>query len=561
MRLGDILARKGRADAAAIEAALERHAGEGRRIGEILVAERLVSEKDVLEALAEQWSLPWLSAIPEEALDPSLVAQLPVEWARRHSILPAHVNGRPSAVIDDPARIAELEQLSLILGASVEPVLAPRAEIQRAIDRVYAQRSESAGDLIREITAAAPREAVSPAASPAEDLLRDAEGAPVTRLVNQILLDAARTNASDVHLEPFENHLRIRFRMDGRLYDRPSPPKHLEAALTSRLKVMARLDIAEKRLPQDGSARVRIGDRELDIRVSTVPVAEGERIVLRLLRRESAAHSLEELGLRHQAAAAFRRLLALPQGMVLVTGPTGSGKTTTLYAALRELDTDRLNVMTIEDPIEYQLPSISQIQVNPRIELTFARCLRHVLRQDPDVILVGETRDLETAEIAVRAALTGHLVFTTLHTNDAPSAPQRLMDMGVPPYLLADALCGVLAQRLVRRLCLYCREEAVISEAEAAPWGPCAESLAGQRHFRARGCERCLEGYAGRTGIFELLLINTEAAECIRAGARRDALRAAAKAAGARSLMEDGLVRVREGETSLAELARVIGVA
>jgi len=323
---------------------------------------------------------------------------------------------------------------------------------------------------------------------------------------------------------------------------------------------MARLDIAEKRLPQDGSARVRIGDREMDIRVSTVPVAEGERIVLRLLKREAAAHSLEDLGMRDRPAAAFRRLLERPQGMVLVTGPTGSGKTTTLYAALRELDTDRMNVMTIEDPIEYQLPSISQIQVNPRIELTFARCLRHVLRQDPDVILVGETRDLETAEIAIRAALTGHLVFTTLHTNDAASAPQRLIDMGVAPYLLADALCGVLAQRLVRRLCPHCREEAVVSEAEASAWGAAAARLAGRRHFRARGCAHCLEGYAGRLGLFELLLVDAHAAECIRSGARRDALRSCADSAGLPSLVEDGLARALEGETSLAELARIVGV-
>jgi len=564
MRLGEILSRRGRVRPAEIEAALTRHAGEGLRVGEALRAEGLATEQDILEALAEQWALPFVAEVSDDLLDPSLITTVPVEWARRTSILPVRWEGKPAALLDDPGKIGELDPLAVRLGVTLIPILAPGAAIRRAIERVYAQRTESAAELMADLEATRTEPAVRAAAgatsSGAEDLLSAAEGAPVTRLVNAILLEAARSNASDIHLEPFEDHLRLRFRVDGRLYDRPSPPKHLEDALISRLKVMAHLDIAERRLPQDGSARVRIGDQEMDIRVSTVPSAEGERIVLRLLRRESAARTLEDLGMRPAPAAAFRRLLTRPQGMVLVTGPTGSGKTTTLYAALRELDTDRMNVMTIEDPIEYQLPSISQIQVHPRIGLTFARCLRHVLRQDPDVILVGETRDAETAEIAVRAALTGHLVFTTLHTNDAASAPQRLMDMGVPPYLLADALAGVLAQRLVRRLCPHCREEAILGAAEAAPWGSAAERFVGRRHFRARGCDRCREGYAGRIGIFELMTIEEKAAELIRAGARRDALRACAAATGGLSLLEDGLARVLEGDTSLAELARVIGL-
>jgi len=560
MRLGEILARRGRATAAAIDSAWTRRAGEGRRIGEALVAEGLVTERDVLDALAEQTGLSFLSEIPDEALDPALVARLPVEWARGRVLLPVRREGRLLVLMDDPAKVPEAEELALLLGAPVEPALAPRGEILQAIERCYVRRADSPGALLREMAETPPGAAEAPSAGGgAEDLLRMAEGAPVTRLVNAILLEAVQSNASDIHLEPFENHLRVRCRMDGLLYDRPAPPKHLEAPLVSRLKVMARLDIAEKRLPQDGMARVRVGTREIDVRVSSVPVAEGERLVLRLLRRDSAVLPLSELGMGGRVAEAFRRLLALPQGIVLVTGPTGSGKTTTLYAALRELDTNRLNVMTIEDPIEYQLPSISQIQVNPRIELTFARCLRHVLRQDPDVILVGETRDLETAEIAIRASLTGHLVFSTLHTNDAAGAALRLVDMGVPSYLLADALRGVLAQRLVRRLCPHCRVEAVLTAEDLAPWGAAARGFAGRRHFRARGCDRCREGYAGRIGVFELVALTPAVAEAIRSGARPEPLRAAAAAAGFATLAEDGLARVLEGATSLAELGRVLG--
>ncbi|MDZ4198130.1 MAG: GspE/PulE family protein, partial [Kiritimatiellia bacterium] len=320
-------------------------------------------------------------------------------------------------------------------------------------------------------------------------------------------------------------------------------------------------DIAETRLPQDGAARVRIGDREIDIRVSTVPVSEGERIVLRLLRRESAALTLEELGMEAATATVFRRLTKEPQGIVLVTGPTGSGKTTTLYAALLGVDTRRLNVMTIEDPIEYRLPAISQIQINPRIDLTFARCLRHVLRQDPDVVLVGEMRDLETAEIAVRASLTGHLVLTTLHTNDAVGAALRLVDMGIEPYLISAALRGILAQRLARRLCPLCRQPAVWTREElmeSGVWMPPSAPSRGN-HWLAKGCPSCMEGYKGRVGLFELLEMDEPLSQAVRAGEDPGALRRLAKSGGMRSLVEDGWTKVLSGETSFDELVRVAG--
>jgi general secretion pathway protein E len=387
------------------------------------------------------------------------------------------------------------------------------------------------------------------------DLLQVAEKAPVTQLVNMILLDALKRSASDIHVEPLEDRLRIRYRIDGVLYEQSSPPKHIEESLVSRLKVMARMDIAERRLPQDGTARVRVGEREIDVRVSTVPVAEGERVVLRLLDRESALLPLSCLGMSDEVLVGFRRLLAMPHGMVVVAGPTGSGKTTTLYASLRELDSTRRNILTVEDPVEYQLPDIGQIQVKPKIGLTFAAGLRHILRQDPDVVLVGETRDIETAEIAVRASLTGHLVFTTLHTNDAAGSVLRMVDMGVEPYLLASCLRGVLAQRLVRRLCPSCRREAVPAGADIDRAGPEADLLRGRSVWEPVGCPGCMDGFRGRVGLFEFLAFSESLAGHIRggeAGAAR--LKGAAQEAGMSSLLKDGIGKVSAGATSLAEV-------
>jgi general secretion pathway protein E len=376
--------------------------------------------------------------------------------------------------------------------------------------------------------------------------------------MNSIILEAVRKKSSDIHIEPYENHLRIRYRIDGYLYDQPAPPKQLEQALISRLKVMSRLDIAERRLPQDGMAKVRAGEREIDIRVSTVPVAEGERVVLRLLNQSSTLLPLSELGMPGNVMKAFAASMKSPNGIILVTGPTGSGKTTTLYAALRELDTAHLNVMTIEDPIEYQMADIGQIQVKPKIGLTFASGLRHILRQDPDVILVGEIRDQETADIAVRAALTGHLVFSTLHTNDAASAVVRLMDMGIPAYLIASSVRAILAQRLVRRLCPDCRRSAKINDADldGLPH-PYRKILAGQTVYHPAGCGSCLQGYRGRVGLYEIFTVGNREQEEMRKGIDSPQLRNLA-AAQQTSIFMDAADKVLQGITSLEEIRRVI---
>ncbi len=557
MRLGEILINRGKATPDQVAAAREKQRSSSKSLGRILVDDGVVGESDVLSAMAEEFGCASVAAIDEALLDPALVSSLPVEWARSHVMLPVRWKDGVGVLTNDPSAIARLDDLSLLLGAELALVLAPRDAILKAIERCYFRKTDTTQDLLKDMAEKGGDEVSAPA-SVANDLLRMADQAPVTQLVNVILLEAVKARASDVHVEPFEKHLRIRYRIDGMLYEQAAPPKHLEAALVSRLKVMARLDIAERRLPQDGTARVRVGEREIDIRVSTIPVAEGERVVLRLLNRDSAVLPLSDLGMPEGVLSDFRSVIQQPNGVVLVTGPTGSGKTTTLYAAIQELDTAHRNVLTIEDPIEYQLPRIGQMQVKPKIGLAFAQGLRHILRQDPDVILVGETRDLETAEIVVRASLTGHLVFSTLHTNDATSAAVRMVDMGIEPYLLSSAFRAALAQRLVRVLCPHCRAEVDVATADELPRA-IASRLEGKRTWRAVGCPACLGGYRGRTGIYELMIAGPDIQEAIRAGRSAQGLRAKALALGMKSLLEDALDKVVGGITSVGEVIRTVG--
>ena len=509
-------------------------------------------DDDSLKAQAEDEGLLFLSSIDDAILAPELVDKLSVDWARTNKILPVIIDQKKCVLMSELSCIDEQEYLELLIGEDLTPVVAPAELIAEAIEHCYYRRDDSAKEFIRDI------EESSKATANIEksDLLEDATNAPVTQLVNLILLGAVKQGASDIHFEPFESHLRVRYRVDGILYEQTLPPKHLEQALVSRLKVMAHMDIAEKRLPQDGMANVRVGDREIDIRVSTIPVAEGERVVLRLLDRNSALLPLSDLGMVESSLAGFDKLLGLSNGIILVSGPTGSGKTTTLYAGLAKLDASRKNILTIEDPIEYRLSNIGQIQVKPKIGLTFASGLRHILRQDPDVILVGETRDKETAEIAIRASLTGHLVFTTLHTNDAPSAVVRLVDMGVEPCLIASTLKGVLAQRLVRKLCPECKQETVVTDLMLER-NPDLSGLltTGQKIWKAEGCAACKEGYSGRIGVFELMLVNEEIQDMIRAGSiTAGVLSDVAERSGMASLFADGISKAIKGLTSVEEV-------
>ncbi len=516
------------------------------------------SDAAELAGTAARFGVPFVTDIDRSWLDAALVGQVPVEWSRRHALLPIRWEGKLAVLTADPSNVSGAQHLAMLLGADLLPVVAPAAVIRQSIETCYFQREESPSDFIADMPAVSvPAE--PGAATTDHDLLAAASGAPVSQLVNLILLDAIRQRASDIHFEPCESRLRVRYRVDGVLYEQSSPPRHMVAGLVSRLKVMAHMDIAERRLPQDGTTRVRIGGRECDIRVSTVPVADGERVVLRLLDRENTLLSMSALGMSPACRDAFASLTREANGMVVVCGPTGSGKTTTLYAALGLLDAAHRNILTIEDPIEYRLGDIGQIQVKPKIGLTFATGLRHILRQDPDVILVGEMRDLETAEIAIRAALTGHLVFTTLHTNDAPGAVVRLLDMGIDGYLVASCVRGVLAQRLVRTLCPVCRRTAALTAEQSRRL--CGDaSMAGASCCEPVGCDACRDGFRGRTGLFELMTVDGAMRRLIHGGADPDALARACRERGMPGLVEDGIARILSGATSVAEVLRSSGV-
>ena len=488
---------------------------------------------------------------------PNPASRIPYAFSRTHGVLAWRDEGnatvvllRPDATVDGVAELRRVLDRPLVTRPVAAEVFA--AELARAYNQAGAAvaMSESLANeadlsrLLQELPTS-------------EDLLDAGEQAPVIRMINALLLQALRERASDLHFEPYESHAVVRFRIDGMLRDAIEPPRALHGALVSRLKIMAGLDIAEKRLPQDGRIALKLGDRQVDVRVSTLPTGAGERVVLRLLDQEAARLDLAALGMADDTLAAVDRLIREPHGILLVTGPTGSGKTTTLYAALSRLPRDSTNMMTVEDPIEYALDGVAQTQVNARIDLTFARALRSILRQDPDVIMIGEIRDLETAQIAVQASLTGHLVLATLHTNDAASAITRLADMGVEPYLLASSLLGVLAQRLVRTLCPVCRVRAQASDGE----GRLLERVGlppAQAIFHPEGCDACNDtGFAGRTGVYELLRIDDTLRRLIHDGAGELALRDAALRAGMRRLREDGARFLADGRTSLAELTRV----
>jgi general secretion pathway protein E len=490
--------------------------------------------------------------------DPALAARIPYVFAKMHGVLAYGNEGaavvvllRPDATVDGIAEVKRVLKRPLVtraVGAEAFAVELARAYNQGSAGALaWTEDSASEGDLARLLQEL----------PPAEDLLDSGTQAPVIRMINALLLQALRERASDLHFEPYEGRSVVRFRIDGVLRDVIEPPRALHAALVSRLKIMASLDIAEKRLPQDGRITLKLGDKVVDVRVSTLPTGAGERVVLRLLDKDSARLDLTALGMSDDTLGYVDQLIREPHGILLVTGPTGSGKTTTLYAALSRLPRGTTNMMTVEDPIEYGLDGVAQTQVNPRIELTFARALRAILRQDPDVIMIGEIRDLETAQIAVQASLTGHLVLATLHTNDAASAVTRLADMGVEPYLLASSLLGVLAQRLVRTLCHACRVAATPTAGEArlvAAIGlPSSQPL-----WTAAGCAACNDtGYRGRTGVYELLVIDETIRRLIHDGAGELALRDAASRAGMRTLRTDGARFLADGTTSLSELVRV----
>jgi general secretion pathway protein E len=500
-----------------------------------------------------------IETITDEEVDHSLLTGIPLSFAKGNMIMPLRrEEGSLVAAVTDERGILALRELSQHFGLNPRPLLASPGILIDAINRFYGQVG-SAEDVMDNITG----EDLSSVATEFEkprDILELTEDAPIIRLLNAILQQAVKERASDIHIEPYEKELDIRLRVDGMLHRVLAPPKIIQDALISRVKIMAGLDIAEKRLPQDGRIRLLIGGRDIDIRVSIIPTTFGERVVMRLLDRKHGVIGLREVGLDEREERLFRELLERPNGIILVTGPTGSGKTTTLYSAINRIHTEEKNIITVEDPVEYQLRGIGQIPVNTKIGLTFASGLRSILRQDPDVIMVGEIRDKETAEIAIQASLTGHLVLSTLHTNDASSAVVRLTDMGVEPFLVSSSLIGILAQRLVRVICPACKEPYSPSEAEKTYFSESAfvaKSLSFQL-YRGKGCDTCLgKGYLGRTGIFELLVVDDDVRQSISLRADAMSIRNAAVLQGMKTLRADGLEKVLRGITTLEEVLRV----
>ncbi len=535
----------------------------GQGLAEVLLEMGALEPQRLARVLAQEYRIPFQANIDEHTLDATLVSKVPINYAKKNSLLPLHAeNGAVVVAVANPANYDALDDLHVLFRAPIQAIVAPAEVIAEATNRAYDRAATtSAQDLIVDLEEDRLDQVASELANEPTDLLESDDAAPIIRLVNGLLSQAVKDRASDIHIEVFESELVVRFRVDGMLYDVLSPPKRLHPAITSRIKIMSGLNIAEKRLPQDGRIRLKVAGRDIDIRVSTIPTAFGERIVLRLLDRAQALIdiNLDRLGFSGDNLRRLDRLIRQSHGIVLVTGPTGSGKTTTLYACLSRINSPEKNIITIEDPIEYQLRGVGQMQVSPKIDLTFAAGLRSVLRQDPDVIMVGEIRDSETAEIAIQAALTGHLVFSTLHTNDSFGALTRLIDMGIEPFLVSSSVLAVVAQRLVRRVCPDCRERYAPTAAELKSVGMDLGSFAG-RIYRAaaKGCRQCRNtGYRGRTAIQELMLVDDEVRGLVMQRADAAMLRRACMARGMKLLRHDGADRVLAGETTIEELLRV----
>jgi len=540
------------------EEALEWAKKEDKDVADVLAEMGAVAKVDVLKVLANQFGMEVISLqgqdIPQEVID-----LIPHEVARRYKVVPVFRTDHALTVaLSDPLDVETLDGLRYVLKCNVEGVVAPAEEIEVALNHYYAHTAATVDSMLEEITEGT----VAMPIAGASDLIEESEAteadAPIIKLVSLIILEAFRNRASDIHLEPLSKSFRVRYRIDGVLHEVESPPKRLQSAIISRVKIMANIKIAEKRVPQDGRIQVNVMGRDLDLRVSTIPTNHGESIVMRILDKQSLQLGLPQLGFLSDDQQTFEQLIGLPDGILLVTGPTGSGKTTTLYACLNFINQPDRKIITVEDPVEYQLSGVNQVHIREDIGLTFAAALRSILRQAPNIIMIGEIRDLETAEIAVNASLTGHLVFSTLHTNDAPSAITRLLDIGVKPFLVASSTRAIMAQRLVRHICDKCKETYHPTDAELRLLGPAAEQLSQAELVKGRGCNECnLTGYRGRIGIFEIFVISDEVRHMIYEQTGAAELRQRARVLGMRTLREDGIRKVISGRTTVEEVLRV----
>lgn len=554
-RLGELLVQKHRITPEQLEKALEIQKKTGEKLGEVLQKMGLVESREVYEALAEQLGTPYVD-LDSYVIDPRVVTILPEKFCRQHQVVPIGEEGNTLIIaMANPVDVVAIDRIRLMTKREIRSVIATPQDIEKTLNAYYGV-GESVEELIREATQ---ESLVLPEEE--EELKIDqlkalGEEAPIIRVVNMIILQAIRSGASDIHIEPQEDQVHIRFRIDGILHDITSTSIRVHPAIVSRIKILSRMNIAERRLPQDGRFQVTVDNRAIDFRVSSLPTIFGEKIVMRILDKSTLLLDLDRLGFEEEDLEKFYRLIQHPYGMILLTGPTGSGKTTTLYSALNFINKPDLNIITIEDPVEYRLPGINQVQVRPKIGLTFANALRAIMRQDPDVIMVGEIRDYETAEIAIHAALTGHLVFSTLHTNTAAGALVRLQEMGIPSYLIASALVGVVAQRLVRKICERCKVEFEV-------YGNIARELThGEKDrvtvFRGRGCSECNKtGYRGRIAVSEVLVMDDDIRALVLRNATEREIAEKACAKGMKTLRENAIRKVLRGVTTLEEMYRV----
>ncbi len=545
----------------------------GGRLGDILMERNAITETQMLEALGMQYELPFWPELPMENIGAEFAKKISIQFLKRHHIIPMSVPSptrqrEPAATDDeepddtvsiiavhDPSNFGAVDDLADILGLEdYKLVLSTKQAILAAINLSFDLGQDSAQQLVEDLE---DESAIISEIEDTADLLEDTSDAPIIKLVNHILSQSIKARASDIHIEPYQDSFKVRYRVDGILYDLLSPPKWIQPALTSRIKVMAKLNIAEKRLPQDGRFEVKIGQQMIDVRTSTLPTSFGERVVMRLLNKSSSIFHLTEIGLSANQLKQVEEMVKAPNGIILVTGPTGSGKTTTLYSVLSSINKPDINIITIEDPVEYQLKGISQIQVNPKIDLTFARGLRSIVRQDPDVILIGEIRDRETAEIAIQSSLTGHLVFSTLHTNDSASAITRLVDIGVEPFLISSSVSAVIAQRLVRVLCDHCKEP-YKPDMALQTLGVRPDRLGKYTFYRAKGCDQCFHtGYRGRIGIYEIMAMGYKLKTLIQRTFDSFQIKQEALKLGLVTLRRDGIEKVLRGITTIEEVVRV----
>jgi general secretion pathway protein E len=538
-----------------LEEVLQIQHEKGLRLGEILISKNYLTPEELAKALAIQMGYPYLDQIPASEVDPVLIKDIPLNYAKQHLVLPiSKTDDYVVVVVADPLNPNPIDDLRLIFKKEIKVMVSSPLHIQESINRVY---ERSSTNLIEGLEESSGDTLAYDLNEPVDLLDAGDDEAPIIRLVNSLLFRAVKEKASDIHIEPYEKEVAVRFRIYGILYDVFRTAKKYHASISSRIKVMGDLDIAEKRLPQDGRIKIKIAGKDVDIRLSTVPTAHGERLVMRILDKSSVLIELPELGFAGQALDHINELINKKHGIFLVTGPTGSGKSTTLYACLTRIRSVERNIITVEDPVEYQLQGVGQIQVNPKINLTFASGLRAILRQDPDVIMVGEIRDQETAEIAIDAALTGHLVLSTLHTNDAPGAITRLVDMGIEPFLVSSSIVGVIGQRLVRKLCTYCKEPYTPTDVEIEDLGIDRGMLNKYTLYKGVGCDKCSNtGYTGRTVVSELMIISDPVRALILSGTDAGTIKKQALAEGMITVRQNAIAKVLQGVTSIEELYR-----